>query len=493
MRDAQSLYFAGTIQRLEAQARTTQPGIELMERAGLAAAQRARDLLGVDGRAVLLLAGPGNNGGDAFVVARHLREWSYQADVLFTGDAQRLPADARRALQALQDQGGPLPQRKLTAQHYDLIVDGLFGTGLRRALEEPYAALIARVEQLGAPVLALDLPSGINADTGQVMGCALHAHHTVTFIALKPGLLTLDGPDYRGELTVDTLGLDAPTLVPADGYAIGATHLHGVLPPRLKNSHKGTFGSVAVIGGGKGMVGAALLAGRAALHAGAGRVYAGLLAPMRPGVDFLQPELMLRSAEEALRLPAPLCLALGPGMGTSEDAVELMRNAVLTTHAMVIDADALNIIALDANVQRTLLARRAPTLMTPHPAEAARLLNIDTATVQSNRVESALRIANCFRSHVVLKGVGSVCATPEGHWYINPSGNPGLASAGMGDVLAGLLAALLAQGAQPEAALLAGVHLHGLAADMLVARDVGPRGLTASEVIHELRQLINLP
>ncbi len=492
-RDVQPLYFARSIQTLEAAARAAFPQLELMERAGLAAAQRAREMLGANGGAVLVLAGPGNNGGDAFVVARYLRGWFYRVDVVFTGEATRLPVDAQKALHALQQQRGAVLLQDMPAQpQYDLVVDGLFGTGLSRALDARYLNLIAQVETLGAPVLALDVPSGINADTGQVMGSALRAQHTISFIALKPGLLTLDGPDYRGELTLDTLGIEAQQFARADGYAISAAHLRGALPPRLKNSHKGTFGSVAVIGGSKGMMGATLLAGRAALHGGAGRVYIGLLAPLRPAVDFVQPELMLRSAEEALRIPGPLCVVIGPGMGTGEDAHELMRNAALVEYPLIIDADALNVIAQDSSLQRTLLTRRAATLLTPHPAEAARLLGIDNAAVQSNRVDSAQRIASRFRAHVVLKGVGSVCATPDGKWFINASGNPGLASAGMGDVLAGLLGALLAQGAEPEQALLAGVHLHGLAADMLVGRDVGPRGLTASELILELRQLINI-
>jgi ADP-dependent NAD(P)H-hydrate dehydratase / NAD(P)H-hydrate epimerase len=493
MRDVQPLYFAQTIQTLEAAAREAFPNAELMERAGLAAAERARQLLGAAGASVLVLAGPGNNGGDAFVVARHLRAWSYHVDVVFVGDAQRLPADAHAALQALQAEGdGELLQTIPARQRYDLIVDGLFGTGVSRALDKPYATLVADATELGAPVLALDMPSGINANTGGVMGAALRAQHTITFIALKPGLLTLDGPDYRGELSVDKLGLEARQFAPPDGYAIGSAHLRGALPARAKNSHKGSFGSVGVIGGAKGMVGAALLAGRAALYTGAGRVYVGLIAPLRPPVDFSQPELMLRSAADVLKLDHASCLALGPGMGMDETAAETMRAALLGDHPLVIDADALNLLAHDAGLQRLILVRPAPSILTPHPAEAARLLGTDTATIQASRVDSACRLAARLNAYVVLKGAGSVCALPDRRWFINATGNPGLASAGMGDVLTGFIAALLAQGASAEQALLAGVHLHGLAADMLAARDVGPRGLTASELIVELRQLINI-
>jgi hydroxyethylthiazole kinase-like uncharacterized protein yjeF len=319
----------------------------------------------------------------------------------------------------------------------------------------------------------------------------VRARHTVTFIALKPGLLTLDGPDLCGEIHLRTLGIDAAALRPPRGHVIARGILHAALGSRKRNSHKGDYGSVGVIGGDSGMTGAALLAARAALKFGAGRVYAGLLARGAPRLDAEQPELMLRDAGDVLKLPRLACLAVGPGLGQAPDAAHYLRAALESACALVLDADALNLVAADAGLARALRERRAPAVLTPHPAEAARLLATTTARVQDDRVASATALAARTGCPVALKGAGTVCATPAGTWHINTSGNPGMASAGMGDVLTGLVAALIAQGADAETALLAGVHAHGAAADALVARGVGPVGLTATEVIEAARALVN--
>ena len=264
-----------------------------------------------------------------------------------------------------------------------------------------------------------------------------------------------------------------------------------VLPTRRANSHKGDYGSLGIIGGAHGMVGAALLAGRAAINLGAGRVYLGLLGTDSPGVDPLQPELMLRTVDEVLKLDHLNCLAVGPGLGQSPDAHRVLAAALQKNLPLVIDADALNMIAVDAGLQQLVDKRTAPTLLTPHPAEAARLLAGTTAEVQADRVAAATELASRYRSGVILKGAGSICAMPDGKWFINTSGNPGMASAGMGDVLTGIIAALLAQGADARSALLAGVHLHGAAGDTLVAEHKGPVGITASEVMAATRRLFN--
>jgi hydroxyethylthiazole kinase-like uncharacterized protein yjeF len=272
---------------------------------------------------------------------------------------------------------------------------------------------------------------------------------------------------------------------------LGASVLSGVLPPRARNSHKGSNGSVGIIGGASGMVGAALLAGRAAYRLGAGRVYLGSVDGTAPSVDTLQPELMLRHADEVLKLDHLNCLAVGPGLGQSPDAAHYLRRALDAQLPLVVDADALNLIAAIPALAQRLSARSAPTLLTPHPAEAARLLAVSTADVQRDRIGAAESLAQKFSAHVVLKGAGSVCASPGAPWRINTSGNPGMASAGMGDVLTGIIAALLAQGADAPRALDAGVWLHGAAADACVAEGRGPVGLTASEVIDGARQLAN--
>ncbi|HEX2830189.1 MAG TPA: NAD(P)H-hydrate dehydratase [Burkholderiales bacterium] len=484
------IYLTEDIRRIETLAHARVPTPSLMERAGLAAAELAQ-VLATSGKRIAVLAGPGNNGGDAFVVARHLKSTWFNVDVLFTGSEAKLSEDAAAALKAWRDAGGTLASELPRAGDCGLIVDGLFGIGLQRDLTGRYAELVQWMAAARCPVLALDVPSGLESDSGRVLGCAVRATHTITFIGMKPGLLTLDAVDHCGELHLATLDLDAPALVAPHGHLIDRDVLRA-LPARRLNSHKGDYGSVGIVGGASGMVGAALLAGRAALKLGAGRVYVGFEAADAPGVDLVQPELMLRRAESIFELDHLTCLAVGPGLGQSAGAEKLLSSALSSDLPLVLDADALNLIARGGGLRDALLARNAPALLTPHPAEAARLLGVSTADVQRDRVEAALQIAGTLRSAIVLKGAGSVCAWPGGRWAINTSGNAGMASAGMGDVLTGFLAALIAQRVPPDAALECGVHLHGAAADLLVHDGVGPTGLTAGEVIDAARRLINV-
>jgi hydroxyethylthiazole kinase-like uncharacterized protein yjeF len=304
-------------------------------------------------------------------------------------------------------------------------------------------------------------------------------------------LLTLDGPDHCGELQLDTLGLDPERLLAPEGTLLDRDVLAGAIKPRAKNFHKGEAGSVGILGGAAGMVGAAVIAGRAALKCGAGRVYLGLLTPRPPCVDTTQPELMLRKPAAVLEKDLVNVLVAGPGMGKADSARKLLAAALAAPVPIVLDADALNVIAASRALAASLSKRKAAAILTPHPAEAARLLGVTTGGVQADRVASARAIAQRYRSLVVLKGNGSVIAAPDGKFWINPSGNPGMASAGMGDALSGMIAALIAQGAVPLQALLAGVYLHGAAADALVAAGSGPHGITASEVIDSARALIN--
>ena len=378
------------------------------------------------GRRVLVAAGPGNNGGDAFVVARHLKAWSFDVDVVFIGDAARLAGDAQAALAAWRAGGGRTLDCVPTNKQWDLVIDGLFGIGLERDLTGDYAALVATINGLDAVVLALDVPSGLASDTGRVRGCAVRADHTATFIGLKPGLLTLDGPDHCGRIHLCTLDLAASAAPAVRGAVIGSDIIGSVLPARRANSHKGDYGSVGIIGGARGMAGAVLLAGRAALQLGTGRVYIGMLDAQDPGYDPMQPELMLRPAHDVLRLDHLNCLAIGPGLGLSPDAHRLVTSALAFDVPVVIDADALNLIATDTALQKLVAQRTAPTLLTPHPAEAARLLGRDTAAVQADRVTAACEIAARYRSAVVVKGAGSVCAMPDGivvHQHERQSGN----------------------------------------------------------------------
>ena len=447
-RDAdRPIYTCTGIRALEAKA-LGGPTRPLMQAAGLAAAEFIRRHLPDTAKRVLIVAGPGNNGGDAFEAAMHLRRGFLGIDLVFAGSRDALSPDARAALALWTDAGGSLLDEIPPQGRWDLAVDGLFGIGLTRPLEGRFADLVRRINSLGVPVIALDIPSGINADTGAVMGVAVHATHTMSFIALKPGLLTLDGPDRCGMLEIADLGLDTESIKPAPGWLLDERCIRAALAPRAQNFHKGLAGSVSVIGGAHGMTGAALIAGRAALK-------------------------------------------LGAGLGTGAPALALLGQAIASGLPMVLDADALNLIARDASLVHRVASRAAPTLATPHPAEAARLLGTTTTAIQSDRLAAARRIAQSLNAHVVLKGNGSVLAHPDGTFRINPTGNAGMASAGMGDALTGFAAGLLAQGAEPSCALAAAVWLHGAAGDALAQAGDGPLGITATDIIVSARRILN--
>ncbi len=455
----------------------------LMARAGAAlAAEIARSLPDAEAP-LLIVAGPGNNGGDALVAARLLMERGVAPAVVLAGDPLRLPPDARAALDAWRAVGGEILD-EIPERRWALAVDGLFGIGLTRPVEGRAAELIDRINRLGCPILAVDVPSGLCADTGRVLGVAVGASRTLTFIAGKPGLYTLDGPDHCGEVGIDTLGLaiDDP-----EGCLIAPALFQTHLRPRPRNSHKGSFGSAGIVGGAPGMAGAALLAARAALGLGAGRVYVGMIEALP--VDPMQPELMLRTPGDTLGLAT--ALAVGPGLGDSAQALAQLRHAIAAPLPLVLDADALNLLAAHPVLFAKVSRRGTPTILTPHPAEAARLLGTSTEAVQADRVAAALALAGRSQALVALKGCGTIVARPDGRWHVNASGNPGLATAGSGDVLAGMIAALLAQAWPAEAALLAAVHLHGRAADDLAAAGTGPVGLNAGEIIGAARAHLN--
>jgi hydroxyethylthiazole kinase-like uncharacterized protein yjeF len=448
------IYLTADIRRIEQAA----GNVPLMERAGAAAAELAAKL--VSGKDVLVLAGPGNNGGDARIAAELLKQKFFRVTI------------AEKDVPAQKDWG--------------LVIDGLFGIGLTRPIEGEHAKLVEYANRQVCPVLALDVPSGIQSDSGGVLGCAVRASHTITFIGLKAGLLTLDGPDYCGELTVADLGLDLQKLLAPSAWIAEPGLFKGMLKRRPNNFHKGMAGSLAVVGGAAGMTGAALLAGRAALKLGAGRVYVGLLEENAPALDLLAPELMLRHPDDVFGEDLD-AMVVGPGLGHGERAETLVGAALASETPCVLDADALNLIAENTDLRKACVRRKAETLLTPHPAEAARLLGSTVATVQEDRVRAARMLCENLNAHTVLKGNGSVLVARDGHWFINTSGNPGMASAGMGDVLAGMLGALLAQRYSGETALVLGVHLHGAAADALG----GPVGLTASELIDPSRKIWN--
>ncbi|AWU99995.1 NAD(P)H-hydrate dehydratase [Burkholderia sp. JP2-270] len=493
--DPIALLRVADLRAAEADAAAALPPHTLMGRAGAAAARWLSERVAGDDRPVWFAVGPGNNGGDALVAATQLQQLGIATQAWMPVPVK--PDDAQWALGLARAAGVPLsatPPASLDG--YAWVVDGLFGIGLGRALDGAFAEQAARIAahaRCGGRVLALDVPSGLDSDTGRIVGAgvAVAATHTLTFIGAKPGLYTGDGRDLAGEIDVASLDV-APPAAPAIVLNTPA-RFAAALPARAFASHKGTFGSLAVLGGDTGMCGAPILAARAALFAGAGKVHVGFLGAGAPPYDPPFPELMLHPAD-GLDLGAMTAIAAGCGLGTREAAATLVRDVLAHDAATLLDADALNLVATHADLAAAVATRGArgnPCVLTPHPLEAARLLGSDTATVQRDRVAAAQALAARHAAIVVLKGSGTVIAAPDGRVTINPTGNAALATGGTGDVLGGLIGALLAQRVTPYEAALAGVYLHGLAADTLTAHGTGPAGLTAGELAPMVRTLIN--
>lgn len=449
------LHDVAATRRLEQLAAATLPPHTLMQRAGLAVARLAL-AVAPHARTVWVACGPGNNGGDGFEAALHLKQWGKEVVVTWLGEEAHAPADALASLQRARAAG--VTFAAAPPERCDLALDALLGIGSTRA---PEGALLAAIERLNAgpaPVLAIDIPTGLQADSGSA-GAVVHAAHTLSLLALKPGLFTARGRDAAGEVWFDDLA-----------FAQDAEAPHAWLagPPaaaqRLHASHKGSYGDVAVIGGAPGMAGAALLAARAALHHGAGRVFVGFLDPQAATLDPAQPDLMVRPWD-GLELSG---MAVACGCGGGDAVRAALPVAIASARALVLDADALNAVAADPQLQALLQARgrrQAPTVLTPHPLEAARLLATTAAAVQGHRLIAARTLAERFRAVVVLKGSGTVVAAPNAGVRINPTGNARLAIAGTGDVLAGMIAARMAGGAKDFDAASEAVYLHGLAAD----------------------------
>ena len=491
-RNSLDLYSVAQVRAIEASALSSVgPGI-LMQRAGAAVARHALTLLPeiTKDLYVLVAAGPGNNGGDALEAAAILAQRGVAVTIIHLADETTLPADARMALTRAR-QSGAVFVASLPGKSWSLAIDGLFGIGLTRPLEGRYRELATQLNQLRCPVLAIDVPSGLDADTGGIVGSdglAVRANATLTFIANKPGLHTLHGRDSAGHVAVDDLGIE-PILFPKPIARLNTPLAFAdEVRPRLHASHKGSYGDLQVIGGAQGMSGAVILAARMALMAGAGRVFAGFAGPA-PAYDSLHPELMCRHADD-LRMDHG-AVVIGPGLGMSRQAHDLLGRALSFAPTLVIDADGLNLIAAEPRLQSRLAQRTRPTLLTPHPLEAARLLGTDVHAVQSDRLGSANALAHRYHATVILKGSGSIIAHPDNIPFINTTGNPALATAGSGDVLAGLCGALLAQGWSVRGCALAATWLHGSAADQMVADGTGPTGATASELMPWIRKALN--
>ncbi len=482
----------------------------LMERAGAGAAEA---LLGsfphVRKHGVVVLAGKGNNGGDGFVLARVLKRRRVRCEVFLAVSRDQIQGPARTKLLAWQRAGGrttvvdgkDLGALRRSLARSGCVVDGLFGTGLKGEVTGLAAELIALVNASGIPVMALDIPSGLDADRGVALGIAVQAELTVAFAAPKLGCVLFPGARHCGTLTVVDIGIpdEAVALVAPQARAVTAAEARRLLRPRDPESHKGHHGHLAVIAGGRGKTGAAVLAGRAAARAGAGLVTVGC-------PDSVQP-LVAGALLEEMTFPLPddgsgglafpeaepyrgflagkAAVAAGPGIGVSAERQALVRWLIVDSGLpLVLDADALNCAAeLDNALRRPRSA--APMILTPHPGEMARLTGLSTSEVQADRLAAARRLAAESGAIVVLKGARTVTAEPDGRVGINLSGNAGLASGGTGDVLLGMIGSLLAQGYPAADAAWLGVFLHGHAADQ-VARARGTTGLLASDVIDAL-------
>lgn len=495
------------LRTLESRAAAALPPNSLMGRAGEAAARFIVDASHhtphLAGLPVWIAVGPGNNGGDALVMAARLKTAGIEVQVCMPVEVK--PDDARWALNEAREAGVPITAAPPASfDHLGWLVDGMFGIGLTRPLAGVFADIAARLtkrasgHRASGGVLALDIASGLSSDTGEPVSrsadgraLAVRATHTITFIGGKPGHYTGDGRDLSGTLFIADLGI-AP---PADpSVMLNAPSLFGAhMLPRDFATNKGTFGTLAVVGGDTGMCGAPILAARMALYGGAGKVNVGFIGKDSPPYDPPHPELMLHRVDQ-LSLDKMSAIAMGCGMGTSDHAKKVLIDILALDVALLIDADALNLIATDDALARTVAGRGAngnPCVLTPHPLEAARLLGTDARTVQADRVAAARQLAARYASVVVLKGIGTIVVSPDGRLSINPTGNAALATGGTGDVLGGLIGALLAQKLPPYEAALAGVYLHGLAAETLTAKGEGPAGLTAGELAPKVRNLLN--
>jgi hydroxyethylthiazole kinase-like uncharacterized protein yjeF len=461
-RSRQALYNVVATRKIEHLTQRTLPPHTLMQRAGLSVAQLAL-ALAPHARCLWIACGPGNNGGDGLEAALHLQRWGKLPVVTWLGTPATAPTDAAASFQRAVEAGVTFADTP--PPEYELCIDALLGIGAQRVPEGRMAEWIKRMNASSSPVLAVDVPTGLNADTGVAAPCSVNASHTLSLLTLKPGLFTAQGRDAAGLVWLD----DLHAAHPASGQDACAptAWLAGepIAVARRHASHKGSYGDVAIIGGALGMTGAALLAACAAVHAGAGRVFVGLLDDGNHlSVDTQQPELMFRLVS-TLDFSA-MTVVCGCGGG---DAIHTPLFKVLsTTVSAVIDADAINSIAKDHQLQALLSARGSyakATVLTPHPLEAARLLDTTGSEVQNNRLAAAQQLAQRFDCTVVLKGSGTVIAAPDQTPIINPTGNARLATAGTGDVLAGMIGARLAAGDSAFKAACAAVYEHGLQAD----------------------------
>jgi ADP-dependent NAD(P)H-hydrate dehydratase / NAD(P)H-hydrate epimerase len=438
---------------------------ELMQVAGLAVARLAL-ATAPHAERFWIACGPGNNGGDGLWAAHYLQTFGKRALVSqLVRESPALSNELKRAANAAQQAGSLCVEH--APEQFDASIDALFGMGRLRPFSPEHAHWVDRMNRSGKPVLSVDVPSGLQADTGTVSALHVRASQTLSLLTLKPGLFTAQGRDACGDIWFNSLGI-VPAL-DASAWLAGPPELQ----KRLHASHKGSYGDVCVVGGATGMSGAAVLAGRSALLSGAGRVYVALLQTQGPHWDLVQPELMFRSLDTMDLQHTTVVAGCGGGSAVAEVLPELLQTAA----RLVLDADALNHIAKTPRLQSLLQGRAGkPTVMTPHPLEAARLLGCSTTDIQADRLKAAKALAQHFKCVTVLKGSGTIVAAPQAPCFINPTGNARLATAGTGDVLAGMVGSALALGLESAEAARQMVYRHGLAAHEC-------KILTASEMV----------
>lgn len=459
------------------------PGIELMSRAGNAVFRHLR-IKWPDTKSVNIFCGSGNNAGDGYIIAGLAKAVGLKVTVYTVSDPKNLKDNALIAYQDyINASGNVVPFEDGKIDKADVTVDAMLGTGLNKPVTDVYAQAIQAINKSQSHVIAVDVPSGLNADTGSIMGYTVIAECTVTFIGLKRGLFTGSAADYCGEIIYATLSVPDEVFdkVVSNSFKVEKK----TIPPRARCAHKGDCGRVLVIGGDIGFSGAVRMAGEAALRIGSGLVSIATHPSHASILNLGRPELMCHGVENAAQLQPLLdktnVVLVGPGLGQSKWAVELFIAAIKSKY-IVVDADGLNLLA-------HVPEKQAHWILTPHPGEAARLLGVSSSVIQQDRFEAATKIQAKYDGIVVLKGPGTIVAG-KGEIAVSTTGNPGMASGGMGDVLAGVIAGLIAQSFSLKDAAQQGVYLHGMAADLAVKQS-GERGLLASDLMPYLRQLAN--
>jgi ADP-dependent NAD(P)H-hydrate dehydratase / NAD(P)H-hydrate epimerase len=469
------------------------PAYTLMTRAGTAALRLLQKRWPA-AQCVLILCGPGNNGGDGYVLARSAREQGFAVEVVTLSEPAQLRGEARQAWQDWLAAGGSTrPWSRDCWTQADVVVDAIFGTGLSRPIAEHFVTAIVELNASGKPILALDIPSGLDADTGQVLAAAIRATCTLSLVGLKLGYYLGEGPDHIGQLCFDPLGVSAPTSIACGARRLDSRLLAGALPQRKRSAHKGSHGHVLIIGGAVGMGGAVRLGGEAALRVGAGLVTVATQPPNVAAINAARPELMCHGVQDVHELDHLMAradvIAIGPGLGTDAWARGLFDRVLGWKRTLILDADALNFLAQQPFASAAT-SERSNWILTPHPGEAARLLGVTTVEVQSHRLQSASALQDRYGGTVILKGANTLIVRHGELPWICDRGNPGMGTAGMGDVLTGVVAGIAAQVQVSDIAARVAVLVHAMAGDEAAA-SIGERGLLAGDLIARLPACVN--